>query len=168
MPATTARPEVGWLRRIGRRGDRGTSFGSVLNTLSNSARRTPAGSILNTSSNSVQRTPTGSAPSTSTASIQRSKPPRPTAFEAQNLVGRDPLGQVLTAVRAGVPTNKLAATLGIDPGLTDMALQHWVNRGVITTAGELALVCNGCAPNTVANNSQQPKSPKCVGCPFAR
>ena len=83
------------------------------------------------------------------------------------LLGRNPLGQVLTAVRSGIPTNRLAATLGIDAGLAEMALQHWIQLGVITPAGELSLVCNGCAPTTVAG-ADNPKSAKCVGCPFAR
>ena len=74
------------------------------------------------------------------------------------------LRQVFHAIQTGTPVNRVAATLGIDAGLADLAIDHWVKLGLITPAGELGLVCPGCAPGV----STTPKSPKCTGCPFAR
>jgi len=76
----------------------------------------------------------------------------------------NPLTRVLTALRLGVATDKLATTLGIDQGLADLALDHWVQQGVVTPAGQLGLLCVTCAPGTEPTT----KPAKCVGCPFAR
>ena len=70
---------------------------------------------------------------------------------------------VLDAVRRGVPGERVAARLGIDPGVAELALDHWVRLGIVTPAGELSLGCSGCGDDGPA---QRP--PACRGCPFSR
>ena len=92
------------------------------------------------------------------------------------------LTAVLDAVRRGVPAPHVARHLGIDPGLADLALEHWERVGVITPAGDLRLGCQSCAgvpgtvlpgtvlPGTVPPGAISPGAPAagCTGCPFAR
>jgi hypothetical protein len=70
------------------------------------------------------------------------------------------LEDVLREVRTGARPALAAARLGIDPGLAEAALDHWVRLGVVTPADALALGCSGCG------TGEQP--PSCPGCPTAR
>lgn len=70
------------------------------------------------------------------------------------------LGSVLAAVQAGVPEGRLAASLGLDGGLVEMALEYWLRVGVITRASDLTLGCGTCPPPAQ-------RTGKCLGCPFA-
>lgn len=69
------------------------------------------------------------------------------------------LHRVLEAVQAGVPPHRVAAALGIDPGLARLALDHWIGMGVIVDAKELGLACATCPP-------PEAQPIKCKGCPF--
>jgi hypothetical protein len=76
------------------------------------------------------------------------------------------LGDVLDAVRRGVPAQSVAASLGIDSGLADLALDHWVRLDIITPAGNLHLGCGSCSGP--AGEDQNQRAPGCAGCPFSR
>jgi hypothetical protein len=94
------------------------------------------------------------------------------------------LADVFDAVRRGVPASRVAATLDIDPGLAESALDHWIRLGLVTDAGDLSLGCTGCGTDhgttpvtTVPNPGAKPrmslplameKSPSCGACPFSR
>jgi hypothetical protein len=69
------------------------------------------------------------------------------------------LEDVLREVRTGARPALAAARLGIDPGLAEAALDHWVRLGVVTPADALALGCSGCGTGEQA--------PSCPGCPTA-
>lgn len=75
------------------------------------------------------------------------------------------LVDVLDAVRAGVPAPHLGAWLGVDDGLAEAALDHWVRLGFVTPAGELALGCTACGGEP---DPARPRAPSCTGCPFGR
>ncbi|QAY71255.1 hypothetical protein [Xylanimonas protaetiae] len=76
------------------------------------------------------------------------------------------LADVLDAVRRGVPGDHVAAHLGVDPGLADLALDHWVRLGIVTPAGDLQLGCTGCSG--LAGGARVERAPSCAGCPFSR
>ncbi|HEY0188856.1 MAG TPA: hypothetical protein VGC67_15295 [Cellulomonas sp.] len=73
------------------------------------------------------------------------------------------LEDVLREVRTGARPGLAAARLGIDPGLAEAALDHWVRLGVVTPADALALGCSGCG--TTADGAAP--GPTCAGCPTA-
>ncbi len=74
---------------------------------------------------------------------------------------------VLDAVRRGVPSDDVARHLGVDPGLAQLAVEHWVRTGVITPAGELGLACRSCpAPSAAGEPAKTTRG--CPGCPFSR
>jgi hypothetical protein len=84
------------------------------------------------------------------------------AVRARPRLGHDGLtvlDRVLNAVRAGVPSDRLPTALNIDPGLAEMAVDHWVRLGIVTPAGSLALGCAECPPI-----SRRPAT--CKACPF--
>jgi hypothetical protein len=56
------------------------------------------------------------------------------------------LEDVLREVRTGARPALAAARLGIDPGLAEAALDHWVRLGVVTPADALALGCPTARP----------------------
>jgi hypothetical protein len=70
------------------------------------------------------------------------------------------LDAVLAAVRTGARPHAAAARLGIDPGLAEAAVDHWVRLGVVTPAEALELGCSGCGTG-------ERTAPACGGCPFA-
>lgn len=70
------------------------------------------------------------------------------------------LDAVLAEVRTGARPHAAAARLGIDPGLAEAAVDHWVRLGVVTPAEALELGCTGCG-------SRERTAPSCAGCPFA-
>lgn len=70
------------------------------------------------------------------------------------------LDAVLAEVRTGARPHAAAARLGIDPGLAEAAVDHWVRLGVVTPAEALELGCSGCGTGERA-------APACGGCPFA-
>jgi hypothetical protein len=79
------------------------------------------------------------------------------------------LVDVLDAVRCGVPGPRVASYLGIDDGLAEVALDHWVRLGILTRAGDLHLGCSACQSSggrTV--DDRAPQAPPCAGCPFSR
>lgn len=72
------------------------------------------------------------------------------------------LDLVLAEVRTGARPGAVAARLGIDPGLAEAALDHWVRLGVVTPASDLALGCSGCGTEPAAT-----RAPACRGCPLS-
>ena len=73
---------------------------------------------------------------------------------------------VLDAVRRGVPGERLGAHLGVDEGLAELALEHWVRLGIVTPAGDLQLGCTACSGLNGGERVEQ--APSCAGCPFSR
>ncbi|GAB2472862.1 hypothetical protein [Xylanimonas ulmi] len=80
------------------------------------------------------------------------------------------LVRVLDAVRSGVSTDRLGSYLGVDDGLAQAALDHWVRLGLVTPAGDLTLGCSGCGPAqaVVGGRGVTAAGPACGGCPFSR
>ncbi|QAY62861.1 hypothetical protein ET495_05935 [Xylanimonas allomyrinae] len=79
------------------------------------------------------------------------------------------LTDVLDAVRRGVPGERLGAYLGVDDGLAELALDHWVRLGIVTPAGDLHLGCTACSGLTgTAGTQPTQRPPGCGGCPFSR
>lgn len=76
------------------------------------------------------------------------------------------LTDVLAGARRGLPVGRIAAELGVDRGLVDAALDHWVRLGVVTSADDL-MGCGTCG-TAGATDRPAPTSPGCVGCPFHR
>ncbi|HEY0215005.1 MAG TPA: hypothetical protein VGC57_01285 [Cellulomonas sp.] len=74
------------------------------------------------------------------------------------------LEDVLREVRTGARPGLAAARLGIDPGLAEAALDHWVRLGVVTPAEALNLGCSGCGTQPVEGAAP---APACAGCPTA-
>ena len=66
------------------------------------------------------------------------------------------LADVLRESRDGARPGAIAARLGVDPGLVEAAIDHWVRLGEISTVTQLGLGCSGCAPGA-----------GCSGCPVA-
>jgi hypothetical protein len=77
------------------------------------------------------------------------------------------LEDVLREVRTGARPGLAAARLGIDPGLAEAALDHWVRLGVVTPADALNLGCSGCGSTTGPDGTPAPAPPACAGCPTA-
>lgn len=73
---------------------------------------------------------------------------------------------VLDAVKRGVPGERVGAYLGVDPGLADAALDHWVRLGIVTPSGDLQLGCTGCSG--LNGGERVEHAPSCAGCPFSR
>ena len=74
------------------------------------------------------------------------------------------LADVLREARAGGTTAHIAARLGLDPGLAEAAIDHWVRLGVVARCGGTpgaAGPCGGCAPAVGS-------AAGCAGCVFAR
>jgi len=75
------------------------------------------------------------------------------------------LVDVLREARSGATTERIAARLGIDPGLAEAALDHWVRLGVVArsdaTPGAGGAECGGCTP-------PPGRALACAGCVFAR
>jgi len=69
------------------------------------------------------------------------------------------LSDVFGAVRAGIPGPRVAAHLGADPALVELALEHLTARGLVTEAGSLGLGCATCPP-------PENRPPTCKACPF--
>jgi hypothetical protein len=98
------------------------------------------------------------------------------------------LTDVLTAVRRGVPSDRLGPALGLDDNLAAAALDHWVRLGIVTPSGDLTLGCTACPAIVGQNNLTQGNlmpddaahvrpaagatsaapPPACAGCPFTR
>lgn len=76
------------------------------------------------------------------------------------------LTDVLAGTRRGLPAGRIAADLGVDRGLVDAAVDHWVRLGVVTSAAGLT-GCGSCG-NPAATERPAPVSPACFGCPFRR
>lgn len=75
------------------------------------------------------------------------------------------LDAVLAEVRTGARPGAVAVRLGIDPGLAEAALDHWVRLGVVTPASDLALGCSGCG--TAVPDEPAVRAPGCRGCPLS-
>ncbi|WP_448061994.1 hypothetical protein [Cellulomonas hominis] len=74
---------------------------------------------------------------------------------------------VLREARTGATCERIAATLGIDPGIADAALDHWVRLGVVLRVGEaIGTSCGGCAP-TATGPGGAAASLACAGCVLA-
>jgi hypothetical protein len=76
------------------------------------------------------------------------------------------LTDVLAGARRGLPVGRLAAELGVDRGLVEAALDHWVRLGLVTGADDLTS-CGSCGTAGAADRPP-PSSPGCWGCPFHR
>lgn len=75
------------------------------------------------------------------------------------------LEDVLREARSGARPGAVAARLGIDLGLAEAALDHWVRLGVVTPAEALDLGCSGCG--TASASGSTAPGPACAGCPTA-
>jgi hypothetical protein len=71
------------------------------------------------------------------------------------------LAQVFAALKAGTATDQLAMRLGLDDGIVAAAVDHFVALKMVTPAGELAVGCVDCSPNSAAD-----LPPSCFGCPI--
>jgi hypothetical protein len=77
------------------------------------------------------------------------------------------LAAVLDETRRGHGADAIAARLGVEPGLVDAAVDHWVRVGAMTRAGDL-LGCGGCGTGAGPADAPGPAaSPACRGCPIA-
>ena len=47
------------------------------------------------------------------------------------------LTDVLREARAGATTDRIAANLGIDAGLAEAAVDHWVRLGIVSRSGDV-------------------------------
>ncbi|WP_449386284.1 hypothetical protein [Cellulomonas soli] len=68
------------------------------------------------------------------------------------------LTDVLTATRAGATPDAVARRLGLDQGLVDAAIDHWVRLGVVTSV---------CAGPRAPGAACAAATPACAGCPVA-
>lgn len=68
------------------------------------------------------------------------------------------LADVLRETRTGARPGAVAARLGLDLGLVEAAVDHWVRLGVITPVEALGLGCSGCGTSGSAGAA-------CAGCP---
>lgn len=68
------------------------------------------------------------------------------------------LADVLAETRAGATPERAARNLGLDQGLVDAALDHWVRLGVVTSV---------CAGPRVVGGACASATPACAGCPVA-
>ena len=72
------------------------------------------------------------------------------------------LTDVLREARGGATTDRIAANLGIDAGLAEAAVDHWVRLGIVTRAGAvLDAGCEACEPAAA-------RSLACAGCVLAK
>jgi predicted transcriptional regulator len=72
------------------------------------------------------------------------------------------LTDVLREARGGATTDRIASVLGIDAGLAEAAVDHWVRLGIVARAGDvLDAGCHTCEPTPG-------RSLACAGCVFAR
>ena len=89
------------------------------------------------------------------------------------------LADTFQTLARGVPTNRVGAVLGIDQGLADACIDHWVRLGMVTPSGSLTLGCTDCSARTERQREAKPalgssgepatdRPPSCFGCPFTR
>jgi predicted transcriptional regulator len=73
------------------------------------------------------------------------------------------LTDVLREARGGATTDRIAANLGIDAGLAEAAVDHWVRLGIVSRSGDVlgGAGCHGCEPTPG-------RSLACAGCVFAK
>ncbi|MGV8977852.1 MAG: hypothetical protein ACOH17_07395 [Cellulomonas sp.] len=72
------------------------------------------------------------------------------------------LTDVLREARSGATTDRIAANLGIDTGLAEAAVDHWVRLGIMSRSSDvLGDACHGCEPSPG-------RSLACAGCVFAK
>ncbi|PVU83279.1 hypothetical protein DDP54_10050 [Cellulomonas sp. WB94] len=73
------------------------------------------------------------------------------------------LTDVLREARGGATTDRIAANLGIDAGLAEAAVDHWVRLGIVSRSADVlgATGCHGCEPTPG-------RSLACAGCVFAK
>jgi hypothetical protein len=76
------------------------------------------------------------------------------------------LAAVLDETRRGHGADAIAARLGVERGLVDAAVDHWVRVGAVTRAGDL-LGCGGCGAGGGASDAPGVTLPACRGCPVA-
>jgi len=76
------------------------------------------------------------------------------------------LAAVLDETRRGHGADAIAARLGVERGLVDAAVDHWVRVGAVTRAGDL-LGCGGCGTGGGPPGAPGVASPACRGCPVA-
>jgi len=75
------------------------------------------------------------------------------------------LAQTFQTLARGVPASQVGAALGIDQGLAEACIDHWVRLGMVTTSGSLTMGCTDCLGAAQANTA---RPPSCFGCPFTR
>lgn len=68
------------------------------------------------------------------------------------------LADVLAQTRAGATPQRAARTLGLDQGIVDAAIDHWVRLGVVTSV---------CAGTRSTAGTCVAAAPACAGCPLA-
>lgn len=68
------------------------------------------------------------------------------------------LTDVLAQTRAGATPGRVARQLGLDRGLVDAAIDHWVRLGVVTSV---------CAGPRAPGAACAVATPACAGCPVA-
>lgn len=83
------------------------------------------------------------------------------------------LTDVLDVARKGATTTHIAAELGIDLGLAEAALDHWVRLGIVTRAGDATSTgCHGCVEardaSRASDRARSARPLSCAGCVFAR
>ncbi len=73
------------------------------------------------------------------------------------------LTDVLREARAGATTDRIAANLGIDTGLAEAAVDHWVRLGIVSRSSDVlgGDACHGCEPSPG-------RSLACAGCVFVK
>lgn len=75
------------------------------------------------------------------------------------------LDDVLVALRAGVAVDRVAGRLGLDPGVADVAVDHWRRLGVLVDADP---ACRGCGTDGPPRDDAGRAVPACAGCPLSR
>ena len=73
------------------------------------------------------------------------------------------LTDVLREARGGATTDRIAANLGIDAGLAEAAVDHWVRLGIVSRSSDVlgGDACHGCEPSPGLSLA-------CAGCVFAK
>ena len=78
------------------------------------------------------------------------------------------LADTFQTLARGVPTNRVGAVLGIDQGLAEACIDHWVRLGMVTPSGSLTLGCTDCSALGSSGVQATDRPPSCFGCPFTR
>jgi len=76
------------------------------------------------------------------------------------------LAETFRALSLGVPSSRIGNHLGIDAGLAEACVDHWVRLGMVTPSGSLSIGCTSCRSSGDLPDVERP--PSCFGCPFSR